>query len=170
MKTYLLNILDTINSYEKHKRMFLIGGAVLLVGIILTISFFFGGITAGDIPTYKVKRGEFLITLIESGEIRAEKGDKIIAPRVHGTLKIIHLWPEGEKVDVGNLIVQFDQENYRKTMIDAEGELERRRPILPRPRRLRHSVHPNSSRKLRIRKLPFDWQRSTSRNCGTALV
>jgi multidrug resistance efflux pump len=109
---------------SKRKQTALIGstGVLVVIALIIGVSLL-GGITADNIPTYTVKRGEFHITMTESGEIRAARGEKVIAPRVHGSLKIVHLWPEGEKVDVGDLIIQFDREDYAKAVTDAEGEL-----------------------------------------------
>ncbi|MBI4530559.1 MAG: efflux RND transporter periplasmic adaptor subunit [Candidatus Latescibacteria bacterium] len=106
------------------KRTVLIGsiGVLVVIALIIGVSLL-SGITADNTPTYTVKRGEFHITMTESGEIRAARGEKVIAPRVHGNLKIVHLWPEGEKVDVGDLIIQFDREDYAKAVTDAEGEL-----------------------------------------------
>ena len=53
--------------------------------------------------TFVVERGEFRISHFEAGEIRARKDEKILAPEVRGRLKITYLWPEGEKVEIGDL-------------------------------------------------------------------
>jgi len=68
-----------------------------------------GSADAAADTTCLVERGEFIISHIEAGEIRAALNEKITAPRVRGDLKIVYLWPEGEKVNVGDLILQFDR-------------------------------------------------------------
>ena len=78
-----------------------------------------------EIPTYEVKRGDFLITLVESGEIQAAQAEKIVAPDVRGRLQIASLWPEGEHVDVGDLVLQFNQTQFVQTLLNAGGELEK---------------------------------------------
>ena len=78
-----------------------------------------------NIPSYEVKRGEFLITLVESGEIRAAEAEKIVAPDVRGRLQIASLWPEGEYVDVGDLVLQFNQTQFAQKLLNVGGELEK---------------------------------------------
>lgn len=77
-----------------------------------------------DLPTTKVTRGEFLVTHYESGEIKAAGGEVVSSPRIGGRLKIIHLWPEGAKVEIGDLILQFDPGEFEREMLDREGRLE----------------------------------------------
>jgi len=77
-----------------------------------------------DFPTQTLERGDFFITQIESGEIRAAGGDVIISPRIRGRLKIVYLFPEGENVQVGDLVLQFDPAEFEQEMLDDEGQLE----------------------------------------------
>ena len=77
-----------------------------------------------DLPTVEVTRGEFRITHYESGEIKAASGEVVSSPRIGGRLKIVHLWPEGAKVDIGDLILQFDPAEFEREMLDREGRLE----------------------------------------------
>ena len=102
----------------------LAGGVTLLAAVALFHSFLDEG-ALPEIPTYEVKRGEFLITLVESGEIRAAEAEKIVAPDVRGRLQIASLWPEGEYVDVGDLILQFNQTQFAQNLLNTGGELEK---------------------------------------------
>ena len=77
-----------------------------------------------DFPTHTVARGEFRLTLTESGELSAAGGEMIKSPDIGGRLKILYLWPEGEQVQVGDLILQFDPAEFERDMLDAEGELD----------------------------------------------
>ena len=78
-----------------------------------------------DLPTTEVVRGDFAVTHFEGGEVRAASGEVVMSPRIGGRLKIVHLWPEGEQVDVGDLILQFDPAELEREMLDREGQLER---------------------------------------------
>ena len=77
-----------------------------------------------DLPTATVVRSEFLVSHFEGGEIRASTGEVVMSPRIGGSLKIVHLWPEGTKVEVGDLILQFDPAEFEREMLDREGRLE----------------------------------------------
>ncbi len=77
-----------------------------------------------DLPTAEVVRGDFAVTHFEGGEVRAASGEVVMSPRIGGRLKIVHLWPEGEQVDVGDLILQFDPAEFEREMLDREGRLE----------------------------------------------
>ena len=77
-----------------------------------------------DLPTAEVVRGDFAVTHFEGGEVRAASGEVVASPRIGGRLKIVHLWPEGEQVDVGDLILQFDPAEFEQEMLDREGQFE----------------------------------------------
>lgn len=77
------------------------------------------------IASFEARRGDFVISLVaKKGELDAAQADQVVAPRVRGELKIVTLWPEGEKVEVGDVIVQFDQSEFQKRVTDAEEQLE----------------------------------------------
>ena len=78
-----------------------------------------------SIPTYPVQQGEFVIALkLKGGELEAVEAENVVAPRVRGQLKIVELFPEGEQVAVGDLLVQFEQTDFQKRVMDAEQEVE----------------------------------------------
>lgn len=84
-----------------------------------------------DLVTYPVEQGEFVISLhLKGGELEAVEAENIVAPRVRGELKITHLFPEGEKVDVGDLLVQFEPSEFQKRLADDEQQLEQARAEL----------------------------------------
>ncbi len=103
------------------KGKWLWAGAALLAGMGLTAALMVRDPTA-EIPTHQLSRGEFLVTLFESGEIQAARGEKVSAPQMGG-LKIVYLWPEGEKVEVGDLVIQFDPTEYANQLQRAEESL-----------------------------------------------
>ena len=86
---------------------------------------------ASSIPSYPVQQGEFVISLqLKGGELEAVEAENIVAPRVRGQLKIVELFPEGEQVAVGDLLVQFEQTDFQKRVMDAEQQVESARADL----------------------------------------
>jgi HlyD family secretion protein len=77
------------------------------------------------VPTFDVRQGEFVISLeLKGGELEAKEAENVVAPRVHGQLKIVELFPEGDQAAVGDLLVLFEQTDFEKRVKDAEQELE----------------------------------------------
>jgi HlyD family secretion protein len=77
------------------------------------------------IPTYEVKREKFLVTLTESGEIRAVNAANVSAPRVRRiSLKIVYLAPEGDYVQPGDTVCRFDLAEATIELREEESELE----------------------------------------------
>lgn len=100
------------------------GVGVLLAGVLVFLNTLTGEDLAG-VPTLKLAKGTFQVTLFENGEVQAARGEKLGAPQIGGQLKITKLWPEGEKVETGCLLLQFDQSQFEKGLRDSEGELEK---------------------------------------------
>ena len=115
-------------------------GAALLVGAMLVVYAVTGSDVPDDWPTAELQRGEFHITTVESGEIQATSGELVMSPRIGGRLKIIYLWPEGDQVDVGDLIIQFDPADFEREMVEAEGQLEHARAELEKAK-AEHKQH-----------------------------
>ena len=104
-----------------------------IIGILLTVVAT-GAFLATDqiadpsessLPSYPVQQGEFVISLkLKGGELEAVEAENVVAPRVRGQLKIVELFPEGEVVEVGDLLVQFEQTDFNKRVMDAEQQVE----------------------------------------------
>lgn len=85
----------------------------------------FIGPTESTLSSYPVQQGEFVISLkLKGGELEAVEAENIVAPRVRGQLKIVELFPEGEVVEVGDLLVRFEQTDFNKRVMDAEQQVE----------------------------------------------
>jgi HlyD family secretion protein len=61
------------------------------------------------LPTFEVKRGEFLDSLQFRGEVKALKSVTISAPAEAGDLQILKLADEGTVVKPGDVVVEFDK-------------------------------------------------------------
>ena len=100
-------------------------GILLLVAAAVAAVQLIPGDGGPKIASFEAQRGDFVISLVaKKGEMDAAHADQVVAPRVRGELKIVTLWPEGEKVAVGDVIVQFDQSEFKKRVTDAEEQLE----------------------------------------------
>lgn len=106
--------------------------SILLIaaGAVLTIIVVASGTLSPSrkeqsVATIAVSRGDFQVTHLEAGEIRAARDEKVVAPRIRGQLKIVQLYPEGARVDVGDLILMFDRETHGQEVKDNAGQLER---------------------------------------------
>ena len=96
---------------------------LLLVPVIILIIYFFSGKDISSIPSYTVQEGDFIISITESGEMKATSNFIIFAPRVGGRLRIVNMAPEGTLVKEGDLLVQFDPTEMLKLITDKENEL-----------------------------------------------
>jgi multidrug resistance efflux pump len=84
-----------------------------------------------NIASHAVEQGEFVVSLnLKGGELEAIKAENIVAPRVRGQLKITELFPEGETVEIGDLLVQFEPTEFEKRLMDREQQLEQARAEL----------------------------------------
>ena len=83
------------------------------------------------VASFPVQQGEFVISLhLKDGELEAIKSEQITSPQVHGQLKITHLFPEGEVVEVDDLVIEFDRVEFEKTVTEKQHELEAARAEL----------------------------------------
>ncbi len=103
---------------------YILVGIVLLILIFVIIFFPSIADQGSDIPIYKVKMENFLITITESGEIRAKNSISIMTPRIRGSLKIIYLVPEGTYVKPGEVVCKFDPSEALTSLKDLEARLE----------------------------------------------
>ena len=75
------------------------------------------------IPTAVVERGEFKISIVRSGEVKARRSVTVSAPTVGEKLLITHLIPEGTFVKKGDVLVEFDTTELLERLRSAEREL-----------------------------------------------
>ncbi len=97
---------------------------ITFIVIILAIFLFSERTIDSNIPTFTVKRGLFLVSITESGEIKAKKSISITAPRVRNSLKIIQLVPEGDYIKSGDVVAKFDPTETLAKLKESEAQLE----------------------------------------------
>ncbi len=115
------NVLSLVPPRFRKKKIALpIAGVVvfLLLLVILSAS------NKENVATADVHRGEFFVSIKNSGEIRAANSFTLTTPRLrYGQLQIIYLIPEGTTVKAGDVIVRFATTDVDKTIADKQSEL-----------------------------------------------
>lgn len=112
-----------IINYFLQNKLALIGAIVVAIILIVLLSSLFSS-PPTDIPTYKVKRDNFLVSITESGEIEAVNAVSVSAPRIRGNLKIVYLVPQGTYVQPGDTVCQFDPTEALSNLKENEAALE----------------------------------------------
>ena len=106
-------------------KLFLAVGLILLIAAAVAASRLLLQKQSAAVASFAVKHGEFVITLtLKVGELGAVNAEQISSPRVRGQLKITHLYPEGDVVEVGDLIIEFDRVEFEKQVTEREQNLE----------------------------------------------
>ncbi|MFH1312121.1 MAG: efflux RND transporter periplasmic adaptor subunit [Candidatus Eisenbacteria bacterium] len=103
----------------RRRNLYILSIVVIAVVVALLVSM--GG--GRDIPLAKARRGEFVISITRSGEIKALRSLTISAPSVGGKLLITRLIPEGTVVAKGDFIVQFDPTELLDRLEGAKRDL-----------------------------------------------
>ena len=133
-KNLIKNFKKIIQEYDKKlqnsklppilKNRYVVIGIIFFAIAISLISLTSTSNSISEIPTYKVNRDDFLVTITESGEIRAKKSITVSAPRVRGSLKILYLIQEGSIVKPGDELVKFDPSDALNKLEETESSLE----------------------------------------------
>lgn len=99
----------------------------LLYAISLAICFACQSGKDATTETCLVKRGEFKIDLMETGELNATNSVNITSPSISwqfGMLKINQIVDDGTEVNKGDTVALFDPSEVFKVKIDATAEME----------------------------------------------
>lgn len=102
----------------------LLAGTLIFALVVLIVINAFFSTADSNVPTYKIVRNNFLVSVTESGELRATNSISISSPRIRGNLKIVYLVPEGTYVNAGDTVVRFDPTEAITNLKDAEAKLE----------------------------------------------
>lgn len=114
-----ISIPDLIIKLKKKKYIYIFSSCLLLVILYFSIS----GTERSTLPTFTVKKGDFVISITESGELKAASNFTLVAPRIWGKLRIVRLANEGTTVKEGDMLIQFDQTEMMKSFNDKKNEL-----------------------------------------------
>jgi HlyD family secretion protein len=104
------------------KKKIILSIPVFVVILALILFLIFRG-SRYDVASAEVNYGEFVIKLIETGEISAINSVTASAPRVRGRLQIIKLIKDGSYVKKGDILVLFDKEDKQQEMLKSLSDL-----------------------------------------------
>lgn len=82
-----------------------------------------GGGSVPDLPVAEVRKGEFVDALEIRGDIKPLRSVVLAAPMQAGELQIVKLAKSGSQVNAGDVVVEFDGSNLKRTMQEKESEL-----------------------------------------------
>jgi HlyD family secretion protein len=75
------------------------------------------------VPTFQVKRGEFLDVLEFRGQLKAMKSVTITAPANAGDLQILKIAADGTQVKKGDVVVEFDPSKTQQDLAQDQSQL-----------------------------------------------
>ncbi len=96
----------------------------LLVVVVAIIAILGGSSVPSNIPTTSVQHGEFIISLTETGELRATNSVVVTSPTVRTNLQIIFLAEKGSVIAQGDTLIVFDGTELQQTINEKEADLE----------------------------------------------
>lgn len=117
------NLAEKLSSIFTGKNRIIAIALIVIIILVVVLSFGGSGVSS-NIPTFTVKQDNFLVSLTESGEINAKNSISITAPRIRGSLKIVHLVLEGTYIKQGDIVAKFDPTEAVTKLKDAEAQLE----------------------------------------------
>jgi multidrug efflux pump subunit AcrA (membrane-fusion protein) len=79
-----------------------------------------GGVVA--VPTARVERKEFLVTVRSRGEIKSDRSVRIAAPRTPN-LQIVRLAQTGRPIKQGDVVVAFDSATQEERYLEQETQV-----------------------------------------------
>lgn len=111
-------------SVQRARQRPLVTVAVAVVLVLLTVLVFRPGTEKTAATYYEVKRGDFLISIVEGGTIEAVN-EVIVRSEVEGTARIIYIVPEGSYVRRGQLLVELDSSSSLDSVNQQQISVER---------------------------------------------
>ena len=75
------------------------------------------------VPTYEVKRGEFLDAIQFRGELKAMKSVTLSAPSDAGNLQILKLATDGARLNQGDMVIEFDPSKTQQDLAQDQSIL-----------------------------------------------
>ncbi len=152
------------------KKITLISGIGLIVVVVAAVTLLGPSGGAREVMAAEVEVREFVSIVVEKGELKAARTATFNAPRLRygGGQLILALAPEGEVIETGDLVVQFDEAslldlvaNQRSEVEEVESELtkmiaEQESQMASLQASLENQQHSFAQAELRIRAMEFE--------------
>ena len=108
------------------KKITVISGFGLILVIVAAFTLFGSSGKAGEVMAAEAETREFVSVVVEKGELRAARTATFSAPRLRrgGGQLILALAPEGEVIEAGDLVVQFDEASLLELVANQRSEVE----------------------------------------------
>lgn len=98
--------------------------AVIALAAVLGFAFTRSGDNKGIVSLFEVKRGDFLISVVEGGTVESVN-EVVIRSEVEGTARIIFIVPEGSYVKRGDLLVELDSSSTQDAVNQQQINVEK---------------------------------------------
>ncbi len=118
---FVLRAPSAVTGFVRHrpKVSLAIAAASILLG-----AYVFSPATSSEVATALVQRGDFAVSLKNSGEIRAANSFTLTTPSSRANqIQIVFLVPEGTTVKEGDVVVRFATTEVDKQILDKESEM-----------------------------------------------
>lgn len=107
----------------REKKWPVVVSVLALVLLLAAGGFAWRRTTAPALPTAEVVRGEFVDYIQIRGNIKAVHSVQLVAPPIGGDLQIVKLVPTGTIVKKGDIVAQFDNSNFSRSLEQKQSEL-----------------------------------------------
>lgn len=98
--------------------------AIPVLIVLLALIIFLTRTGSGPaVASTEVNHGEFVIKVIEAGEVTSINSATVSAPRIRGRLQIVWLIKDGSNVKKGDVLVRFDKEELQQEMLKSLSDL-----------------------------------------------
>jgi RND family efflux transporter MFP subunit len=104
----------------KKKLALVISVFIIILALIISLTI---RISKPAVASSEVNYGEFVIKVIEAGEITSINSVTVSAPRIRGRLQITKLIKDGSNVKKGDVLVEFDKEELQQEMLKSLSDL-----------------------------------------------
>lgn len=108
------------------KKIAVISGLGLILVIVVAVTLLGPSGSAVEVMAAEAEIREFVSVVVEKGELKAARTATFSAPRLRkgGGQMILALAPEGEVIEAGDLVVQFDEASLLELVVGQRGKVE----------------------------------------------
>lgn len=99
------------------KRVVGVGIAVVILGIGGAITYQMTRGETVEVPVARVRRGEFVVSVVARGELKSSNPVLLTAPQVPD-LQIVRLAKDGQRVRKGDVVVEFDDASLQQQLLE----------------------------------------------------
>ncbi|GBE29362.1 MAG TPA: HlyD family efflux transporter periplasmic adaptor subunit [Bacteroidetes bacterium] len=101
-------------------------GLIASIAVVIILYFIISGNrgSSSSLPDYPVKRGDFIVSITETGELGAKNSVVVRSPSVRTNLQVLWLAEKGSHVEEGDTLVVFDGTEVQQRIEESRNKLE----------------------------------------------